>query len=78
MTFDVELAMFTGQPVDEASAEPEVKGSDVRINSFEGRREGWLAPRVDGAVESRDFNQIMGTRLWSTIWDGCKDDIPRA
>ncbi|KAG7112840.1 hypothetical protein HYQ44_009191 [Verticillium longisporum] len=77
MTFDVELAMFTGQPVDGASAEPEVKGSDVRINSFEGRREGWLAPRADGTVESRDFNQIMGTRLWSTIWDGCKDDIPR-
>ncbi|KAM0270413.1 hypothetical protein ACHAQH_009471 [Verticillium albo-atrum] len=77
MTFDVELAMFTGQPVDEAS-ESELKGFDTSINSFDGRREGWLAPRADGDVEQRDFNQIMGTRLWSTIWDGCRDDIPQA
>lgn len=81
-TFDLELARFTGEAVD--VEEGPCGGSDCpltmtrsRVNSVEGRREGWLAPRSEGGdttdVEAAAQRPV---RYWSTIWDGHTDAIP--
>ncbi|TQN66242.1 hypothetical protein CSHISOI_09198 [Colletotrichum shisoi] len=49
---------------------------DSRVNSSDGRTDGWLSPRTEGDVERARLN-VPGTRLWSTIWDGRSAEIPQ-
>ncbi|KZL81094.1 integral membrane protein, partial [Colletotrichum incanum] len=72
--FNHDLASFTGRSVHETS-ETGLKKFDSRVNSSDGRMDGWLSPQTEGDVERAQRN-IAGTRMWSTIWDGRSTDIP--
>ena len=85
--FDLELAQFSGKSVDGETDSPP-GGSDCplhcgasRVNSLEGRREGWLAPRSEGDttdVEALTSTQSSGPiRYWERVWDGTVEDIPK-
>lgn len=56
MSFDVELAMLTGQPMTKTSREHAPSSDEYRahrMNSSDGRREGWLAPAKDVKGDTR-------------------------
>ncbi|KAJ0163012.1 hypothetical protein CTA2_3645 [Colletotrichum tanaceti] len=63
-----------GHLVDSASG-PGLVRLDSRVNSTDGRTDGWLSPRTEGDAE-RARRNVRGTRLWSTIWDGRSAEIP--
>ncbi|KZL70404.1 integral membrane protein [Colletotrichum tofieldiae] len=73
-TFNHDLALLSGRSVHETS-ETELKKFDLRVNSSDGRKDGWLSPQTEGDVERAQRN-VAGTRIWSTIWDGRSTDIP--
>ncbi|KAM5344694.1 hypothetical protein ACJ41O_010556 [Fusarium nematophilum] len=91
---DVELAMLTGQPVrlrserlasgDSLSCRP----LDHRLNSGDGRREGWLSqdPEDHSECHNRDFIMQMvesskmraaqgAQESWCPVWDGPRDHL---
>ncbi|KAF4999851.1 hypothetical protein FDECE_11382 [Fusarium decemcellulare] len=90
---DVELAMLTGQPVrirqdrwgsaDSIACRP----LDHRLNSGDGRREGWLSQH-DSSDECQNTEFIMkmvesskiraeegDQRSWCPVWDGPRDPL---
>ncbi|WYZ46841.1 hypothetical protein EsH8_IX_001066 [Colletotrichum jinshuiense] len=75
-SFSHDLNSSTGQLVDENPGTGVMK-LDSRVNSTDGRSDGWLSPRTEGDVERAQRN-VAGTRIWSTIWDGRSTDIPQA
>ncbi|KAF4949524.1 hypothetical protein FGADI_8821 [Fusarium gaditjirri] len=86
---DVEMAMLTGQPVRLRTGRTASVGShdirplDHRINSGDGRREGWLSQDQDRQDEVQDSKFIMrmveesraradegAKESWCPVWDG--------
>lgn len=89
--FDLELARFSGKSTDGETDSPPA-GSDCpincaisRVNSLDGRREGWLASRsdagdttdVDAVASMHDVGRSRSVGYWDTVWDGTVEDIPR-
>ncbi|SCV53949.1 related to integral membrane protein [Fusarium fujikuroi] len=91
---DVEMAMLTGQPVRlrtgrTASAEShDIRPLDHRLNSGDGRREGWLSQNRDEQEEVQDSKFIMrmveesraradegAQESWCPVWDGPRDPM---
>ncbi|KAI6767569.1 hypothetical protein HG530_005578 [Fusarium avenaceum] len=77
---DVEMAMLTGQPVRLRTERLGSTGSDIRpldhrLNSGDGRREGWLSQDQDDQDELQDSKFIMRMVEDSRSWfeeDVCK------
>ncbi|XEU94807.1 hypothetical protein FSHL1_000091 [Fusarium sambucinum] len=91
---DVEMAMLTGQPVrlrSERLSSTESLGLrplDHRLNSGDGRREGWLSQEQDDQDELQDSKFIMkmvqdsrtraeegAKESWCPVWDGPRDPL---
>ncbi|GJD04055.1 Integral membrane protein [Colletotrichum higginsianum IMI 349063] len=74
-TFSHDFVSFPGHLPEESLGAGLVR-LDSRVNSSDGRTDGWLSPRTEGDVERARLN-VPGTRLWSTIWDGRSAEIPQ-
>lgn len=90
---DVEMAMLTGQPVRLRTERLGSTGSDIRpldhrLNSGDGRREGWLSQDQDDQDELQDSKFIMrmvedsraraeegAKESWCPVWDGPRDPL---
>ncbi|KAH7243709.1 uncharacterized protein BKA55DRAFT_596070 [Fusarium redolens] len=91
---DVEMAMLTGQPVrlrtgrTASAGSHEVRPLDHRLNSGDGRREGWLSRDQDDQDEVQDSKFIMrmveesraradegAKESWCPVWDGPRDPM---
>jgi hypothetical protein len=91
---DVEMAMLTGQAVrlrSERLSSTESIGLrplDHRLNSGDGRREGWLSQDQDDQDELKDSKFIMkmvqdsraraeegAKESWCPVWDGPRDPL---
>ncbi|KAF5026441.1 hypothetical protein F66182_1474 [Fusarium sp. NRRL 66182] len=91
---DVEMAMLTGQPVRLQSQRREseeplgLRPLEHRLNSGDGRRDGWLSSDRDDRDERKDATFIMkmveGSRAraeegakesWCPVWDGPRDPL---
>ncbi|KAJ4135187.1 hypothetical protein NW768_004808 [Fusarium equiseti] len=91
---DVEMAMLTGQPVrlrsERLSSTDSVglRPLDHRLNSGDGRREGWLSQDQDDQDELQDSKFIMkmvqdsraraeegAKESWCPVWDGPRDPL---
>ncbi|KAF5668086.1 integral membrane protein [Fusarium heterosporum] len=89
---DVEMAMMTGQPVRLrterlGSTDTDIRPLDHRLNSGDGRREGWLS-QEDDHDELQDSKFIMkmvedsraraeegAKESWCPVWDGPRDPL---
>ncbi|KAH8885462.1 hypothetical protein GQ53DRAFT_355473 [Thozetella sp. PMI_491] len=68
-SFDLQLAMLTGRPVEDAiQIGPQLK----RVQSYEGRREGWLRPKSHPASATAVVdNRLSGSLVVpGRVWDG--------
>ncbi|KAL5613180.1 hypothetical protein FOVSG1_002243 [Fusarium oxysporum f. sp. vasinfectum] len=91
---DVEMAMLTGQPVrlrtgrTASAGSHDIRPLDHRINSGDGRREGWLSQDQDEQDEVQDSRFIMrmveesraradegAKESWCPVWDGPRDPM---
>jgi hypothetical protein len=89
--FDLELARFTGRPIDEDEEDvrvislraPAGTHAASRLNEAEGRREGWLASKSE-CGDMTDVEAAMAIsesvqsrfRYSTTIWDGSQHELP--
>lgn len=90
---DVEMAMLTGQPVrlrtgrTASAGSHDIRPLDHRLNSGDGRREGWLSQNRD-EQEVQDSKFIMrmveesraradegAKESWCPVWDGPRDPM---
>ncbi|KAF5632554.1 clock-controlled 8 (ccg-8) [Fusarium tjaetaba] len=91
---DVEMAMLTGQPVrlrtgrTASAGSHDIRPLDHRLNSGDGRREGWLSQDRDEQDEVQDSKFIMrmveesraradegAKESWCPVWDGPRDPM---
>ncbi|KAF5695951.1 hypothetical protein FGLOB1_13902 [Fusarium globosum] len=91
---DVEMAMLTGQPVrlrtgrTASAGSHDIRPLDHRLNSGDGRREGWLSQNRDEQEEVQDSKFIMrmveesraradegAKESWCPVWDGPRDPM---
>ncbi|KAF4435352.1 integral membrane [Fusarium acutatum] len=91
---DVEMAMLTGQPVrlrterTASAGSHDIRPLDHRLNSGDGRREGWLSKDRDEQDEVQDSKFIMrmveesraradegAKESWCPVWDGPRDPM---
>ncbi|KAI7770549.1 hypothetical protein LZL87_002920 [Fusarium oxysporum] len=91
---DVEMAMLTGQPVrlrtgrTASAGSHDIRPLDHRIDSGDGRREGWLSQDQDKQGEVQDSKFIMrmveesraradegAKESWCPVWDGPRDPM---
>ncbi|KAF5628715.1 hypothetical protein F25303_10348 [Fusarium sp. NRRL 25303] len=91
---DVEMAMLTGQPVrlqtgrTASAGSQDIRPLDHRLNSGDGRREGWLSQNRDEQDEVQDSKFIMrmveesraradegAKESWCPVWDGPRDPM---
>ncbi|KAF5562586.1 Clock-controlled 8 [Fusarium phyllophilum] len=91
---DVEMAMLTGQPVrlrtgrTASAGSHDIRPLDHRLNSGDGRREGWLSQGRDEQDEVQDSKFIMrmveesraradegAKESWCPVWDGPRDPM---
>jgi len=88
---DVEMAMLTGQPVrlrSERFSSTESLGLrplDHRLNSGDGRREGWLSQDQDELQDTKFIMKMVqdsraraeegAKESWCPVWDGPRDPL---
>lgn len=95
--FDVELAMLTGQPVKLSTRQSESLESvdshllRARIDSVDGRQEGWLSRNREALERAHGADYIMnmverskilseqeGRGAWCPVWDGPREHLGKA